>query len=183
VANNNYPQITSVTSEALQQQIRNLLPSQEGFGTDLMAQNVIVPVIDLTGAAEGSTVPQNLQTAHSFASGTSVFAQNATVTIANTAGFWRITGLMQQINNGSTAADCSITASDGLSTKTVFRSVGIGTNSDTLSQYAVDFVAFLESGDTWSAVSTNGQSPISLFVRQIADVNGNLVNPIGFTPQ
>ena len=66
MVNNNYPQITSVTSESLQAQIRALLPSQEGFGTDLMAQNVIVPVIDLTAAAEGSTVPQYLQNSVKF---------------------------------------------------------------------------------------------------------------------
>ena len=37
------PQITPITSEALQAKIRQLLPSQIGFGEDLQAQNVIVP--------------------------------------------------------------------------------------------------------------------------------------------
>ena len=46
--------ISSVTSEALQLKLRQLLPSQQGFGTDLTASNTIVPVIDLTAAAEGS---------------------------------------------------------------------------------------------------------------------------------
>ena len=47
-------EITSVTSEALQRKVRELLPSQRGFGEDLQAQNVIVPIVDLTRSAEGS---------------------------------------------------------------------------------------------------------------------------------
>ena len=99
MANNNFPQITSVTSEALQAQLRNLLPSQEGFGTDLMAQNVIVPIIDLTRAAEGSSVPQNLQTSLAFGSQTAFSANNSTVVIANTAGFYRVNGIMTCVAN------------------------------------------------------------------------------------
>ena len=83
MANNNYPQVISVTSESLQSQIRNLLPSQEGFGTDLMAQNVIVPVIDLTSAAEGSSVPEFLQRAQAFGSQTAHSVANANARYQN----------------------------------------------------------------------------------------------------
>ena len=41
-----------VTSEALQSTVRRLLPSQQGFGSDLEATNLIQPVIDLTPTAE-----------------------------------------------------------------------------------------------------------------------------------
>ena len=46
-------QLISITSEALQATIRRLLPSQQGFGEDLQASNVITPVIDVTPTAEG----------------------------------------------------------------------------------------------------------------------------------
>ena len=48
-------EIVPVVSEALEAQIRDLLPSQRGFGEDLQASNVITPIIDLTAAAEGTT--------------------------------------------------------------------------------------------------------------------------------
>ena len=50
-------QIIRITSEALQATVRRLLPSQQGFGEDLQASNVITPVIDLTPTAEGSQLP------------------------------------------------------------------------------------------------------------------------------
>jgi len=187
VANNNYPQITSVTSESLQAQIRNLLPSQEGFGTDLMAQNVIVPVIDLTAAAEGSTVPQNLQTAIAFGSQTAFSANNSTDVIANTAGFYRIFGVAssQNVSTGSSNT-ASLTMTDGLSVKTIWALTvdsSQTTNSAVISSESFDFVVFLASGESISAVSSDFLAFVKGSSRQIADVNGNLVNPLGFTPQ
>ena len=60
------PELTTVTSKTLQQKIRELLPSQMGFGTDLAAQNVIVPIVDLTATAEGQDYPEYVQTAINF---------------------------------------------------------------------------------------------------------------------
>lgn len=182
MANNNYPQITSVTSEALQSQIRNLLPSQEGFGTDLMAQNVIVPIIDLTSAAEGSSVGQNLQTALAFGSQTAFDASNAIVVIANTAGFWRITGTLETEGGSGGPRQVLLRMSDGLSTKDVF---GLGNaTSGASTGLAIDFdlTVFLRSGDSISCVAGNLTRGIGS-ARQIADVNGQLINPSGFTPQ
>ena len=63
--------ISTVTSEALQLKLRQLLPSQQGFGTDLSASDTIIPIIDLTEAAEGSDVRETLQTAIAFDGSTS----------------------------------------------------------------------------------------------------------------
>ena len=182
MANNNYPQITSVTSESLQAQIRNLLPSQEGFGTDLMAQNVIVPVIDLTSAAEGSTVGQNLQTAMAFGSQTAFSANNSTAVIANTAGFWQITAaLSMQVSASQSVA---FTMSNGLSSKTIWELIINNTSGsfDIWNNDSVDFVVFLASGESISAVASN-RAYVQGSARQIATVNGDLVNPSGFNPQ
>lgn len=184
MANNNYPQITSVTSESLQAQIRNLLPSQEGFGTDLMAQNVIVPIIDLTAAAEGSTVPQNLQTAIAFGSQTAFSANNSTAVIANTTGFWRIFAGFGLRNDSTTESSASLTMSDGLSSKTIW-DITLRRQSSDINHAAqsLDFVVFLAAGESISAVSNSTAMYINGSSRQIADVNGTLVNPSGFTPQ
>jgi hypothetical protein len=180
VANNNYPQITSITSEALQQQIRILLPSQEGFGTDLMAQNVIVPIIDLTAAAEGSSIPDYLRNALSFSSNTSFQARNSTVTIANTAGFWRIIGNVSLSTNAATKTG-KISMSDGVSTKDLLTWIGEA-NSGSMS-WSFDFNIFLESGDSITATSNDTGMVVHGSSRQIADVGGILINPIGFNPQ
>ena len=50
------PEIITVNSEELQSTIRDLLPSQSGFGSELQASNVITPIIDLTATAEGSVL-------------------------------------------------------------------------------------------------------------------------------
>ena len=182
MANNNYPQITSVTSEALQAQIRTLLPSQEGFGTDLMAQNVIVPIIDLTSAAEGSSVPQNLQTALAFGSQTSFAVNNTTTTIISNTGFFRVFG--SYVNAGSSGGftTVSFSMSDGLSSKNIWQNTIPTTSSSTLINGNYDFVVFLAAGVTVSA-QADSSSYISGSTRQIADINGALVNPSGFNPQ
>ena len=179
MANNNVPEITSVTSETLQAQIRQLLPSQQGFGNDLMAQNVIVPIIDLTAAAEGSIIGSNLQTAIAFGSQTAFDVTNTTTVIANTTGFWRIFGTYNIFENGSTAG---FSMSDGLSTKTVWNQRTISGNS-TGFYGDYDFIVFLASGESISAVSNGEFVNMSGSVRQIATVTGELVDPSGFIPQ
>ena len=183
MANNNYPQITSVTSESLQAQIRSLLPSQEGFGTDLMAQNVIVPVIDLTSAAEGSTVRQDLQSALAFGSQTAFSAVNQTTVIANTTGFWRIFGMATARATSGATVQCSFSMSDGLSTKTIWNQHIVASNTTFGIGTPFDFVVFLSSGESISAISNANDGVMKGSSRQIADVNGNLVNPSGFSPQ
>ena len=182
MANNNYPQITSVTSEALQAQIRTLLPSQEGFGTDLMAQNVIVPIIDLTSAAEGSTVPQYLQTALAFGSQTTFVFNNNSGVIANTTGFWRLKLNMAVTSNSGSVDNVQLRMSDGLSTKTIYEMIG-GTGATGYASIDLDFTVFLAAGESISGSTNASTTFMAGSVRQVADVNGVLVNPSGFTPQ
>ena len=177
------PQITSITSESLQSEIRRLLPSQQGFGADLQATNVIVPTIDLTAAAEGSTVPENLQTALAFGSQTSVTVNNGTATLANTAGFYQIIGAASIYFGTSVNGSVDFDLSDGLSTKEILSYNQIsGTTASTIQVINVDLTIFLRAGDSCT-VTASQLSEFAGSVRQIADVNGNLVNPAGFTPQ
>ena len=78
--------ISTVTSEALQLKLRQLLPSQQGFGTDLSASDTIIPVIDLTSAAEGSDVNETLQSALAFGSQTVFAVANTNADQANSPG-------------------------------------------------------------------------------------------------
>jgi len=80
--------ISSVTSEALQLKLRQLLPSQQGFGSDLSASDTIIPIIDLTSAAEGSDVSESLQQALAFNSITIFSETNSSSTIISITGFY-----------------------------------------------------------------------------------------------
>lgn len=179
MANNNKPEITSITSEALQAQIRALLPSQQGFGSDLMAQNVIVPIVDLTGTAEGSNVGQNLQTAFSFASVNPFVAVNSTDTVANTAGFWRIYWVAN-LSDSAATIEGEFQLFDGVSTKRLFN---IRRNANGSAAYVGEFVIFLNSGESIAAISNNVDLSLTGSAQQIADTNGTLINPAGFSPQ
>ena len=94
------PEIITVNSEALQEQIRDLLPSQSGFGSELQATNVITPIIDLTATAEGSGLPVSLQQAMSYGSQTSFSVNNTTTVVANSPGFYRIQGTLTTRTTG-----------------------------------------------------------------------------------
>ena len=176
-------EIVPVVSEALEAQVRDLLPSQRGFGEDLQASNVITPIIDLTRAAQGTTTPELLQTALAFGSQTSSTANNSTATMANTAGFWRITAGVAIVNETAAAQSASIGISDGLGTKNVYQWTVFPTAQAIGLSELADFVVFLRSGDSLTITSTSTCIYLNASVRQIADVNGTLVNPSGFTPQ
>ena len=176
-------QIINITSEALQATIRRLLPSQQGFGEDLQASNVITPIIDLTPSAEGSDVPTFLQQAISFDDATAFNVTGTATTIVSSTGFWRVIGTANLETDGTNAKNASLQLSDGLSTKNVWQlatGTGYSANRNFVSWF--DLVIFLTSGDSLIGTCT-GRSTITGSVRQIADVNGELINPTGFTPQ
>lgn len=176
-------EIVPVVSEALEAQIRNLLPSQRGFGEDLQASNVITPIIDLTPTAEGTSVPEYQAQAIAFGSQTAFSINGATTVIANSPGFYRIFGVATIKADTTTNENVGFSMSDGLSTKTIW-DMQVRNNSnqpDSVVQF--DFVVFLASGESISGVSSAGNSYLKGSVRQIATVNGTSVNPSGFTPQ
>jgi hypothetical protein len=175
--------ISTVTSEALQLKLRQLLPSQQGFGTDLSASDTIIPVIDLTRAAEGSDVSEYLQTALAFGSVTNFKAANGTDVIANTAGFYRIFGAVSTIAGPAPGLSGKIQMSDGTSTKDIYEIAETYTGTSGWNAINFDFTVFLASGESISAISSVDRVIIAGCSRQVADVNGELTNPVGFTPQ
>ena len=175
--------ISTVTSEALQLKLRQLLPSQQGFGTDLSASDTIIPIIDLTAAAEGSDVPQYLQTALAFGSQTAFSAANSTDVVANTAGFWRVVGTGTNGTDSSGNNTVSFQLTDGATTVIAWKFDFGGTSTVYSAGVSFDLTFFLASGITLNAVSNEGVSVLAGSARQVADINGTLVQPVGFTPQ
>lgn len=178
-------QVKTINSEALEAAYRSLTPAQDGFTEDLMASNTIIPILDLTADAGGGSSPEYLQTALAFGSQTAFNVQNTTTVIANTAGFYRVFGV-SSTNNKSTDGTNSFSMSDGLSSKTIWsHSLEAAASTDAVDNTSIefDFTVFLRSGDSLSAISDKNYGIISGSTRQVADVNGVLVNPVGFTPQ
>jgi hypothetical protein len=171
------PEIITVNSESLQTQIRDLLPSQNGFGSELQASNVITPIIDLTAAAEGSTVGVDLQQALSFGSQTAFSVINTTTTLVNSTGFYRVFGTSMARAGSSGTASCRLTLDDGASTKDIYlHLVPAGISSSLI----FDFIVFLAAGQLLSATTDTVNCNISGSTRQIATGSGTLVNPNGF---
>lgn len=166
------PEIITVNSEALQTTIRDLLPSQRGFGSELQATNVITPIIDLTATAEGSALPSFLQTALAFGSQTAFDAYGTTTTLANSPGFYRIFGAIY-CGTTSTSQEISFDLNDGSSTKKILGFSALG-------QLTIDYGVWLGPGESIETTSPNDNFRFRGSVRQIADSTGALINPNGF---
>ena len=174
------PEIITVNSEALQTQIRDLLPSQNGFGSELQASNVITPIIDLTAAAEGSGLPTNLQSALSFGSNTEFDVSNTTTQILNSPGFYRIVAVSTLEQEGGNR-EIKIQLSDGLGAKDVWQHImPASTAADGVTSVNVDIVVWLRAGDTCSVTTNDTAGRIAGSHRQIATGDGTLVQPVGF---
>lgn len=174
-------QIINITSEALQATIRRLLPSQQGFGEDLQASNVIQPIIDLTPTAEGSVLPTYLQTAFGFGSNTTNQVVGTTTTMVNSPGFFRFFGSVNVQESGGAAAIGNITVSDGATDKILYE-IDMQTSSTGLYFHETfDFTVFLRAGDEVKCFSNASNVEFTVTHRQVATVTGELVNPGGFT--
>ncbi len=173
-------QIKSITSEALEATVRNLLPSQQGFGEDLQAQNVIVPIIDLTPTAEGSQLREYLQRAISFTDNTYFSSRNSTDNLANSPGFWQIVGTAHTFVDATTDGVFSFQVNNGLAFNTLWQGFHRPQSPDTATAVPFDLIVFLDTGETLQA-STSTNASLRGSYRQVADRYGNIVNPTGFT--
>jgi len=175
-------QLINITSEALQATIRRLLPSQQGFGEDLQATNVVTPIIDLTPSAEGSVLPSELQQAMAFDSQTAYAVQNGSQTIINSPGFYRVFGSCNLDYNNTTTLIGKFVMSDGVSTKNLIQYVAIAP-ADAAQIIPHDFIVFAQAGETLTVDSNGSRCIMHGSTRQIATVNGDLINPAGFVFQ
>jgi len=175
-------QVTTVTSEALQAKVRQLLPSQQGFGEDLQASNVILPIIDLTETASGSLLRQDLQIASGLTD-TSFTVTNATSTLVTGTGFYLINYYLMVRSATSVARDADISVTDGSSTKKIIQVASGAGISGGIYDNSGSVVIFLRSGESITATAIDTASFVVGSLRQIADINGNLINPTGFTAE
>ena len=167
-------QIKPVNSESLQATIRRLLPSQSGFTEDLQASNVITPVVNVTPTAEGSQLPDYLQTALTR-DGTTIFGVNNTTTaVASSPGFYI---LRAQAYVGATG-NINVHILEGGISYTFWALNGAISGAQTTH---INFTVFLNTGETLRLTSNNTNGEFYGYAYQIADRYGKLNNPTGFT--
>ena len=168
-----------IKSQSLEDKVNQLLPSQGGFqpGVDLSASTTIIPIVDLTESAEGSNLREDLQTAFSFTGATEFNVSGATTDVVSTPGFYRVFGTLIIRFNGGAAEEAFIQITDGATTKKIFAYVipSAYNSEEFATQY--DFNVFLKAGDRLQVESLDSNSTLRGVVRQLADINGNLINP------
>lgn len=177
------PELAQVTSNTLESQIRALLPSVSGFGSRLGAQNVIVPVVDLTPTAEGSVLRTDLQTALAFGSQTAFKVSNTTTTLISNPGFYRVFGTASGFTN-TPANESEFILSDGVTDKVIW---SINSTSAPSAPGAgpfapFDFICFIGLDESLKGKTDSANFFLGGSTRQIADSNGEFVSPSGFTP-
>lgn len=167
----------TINSSAIESKINQLLPSQGGFGAgvDLSASTMVIPIVDLTETAEGSDVREDLQTAFSLTSISAFDVKNTTSTIINNTGYFRIFGAYSGLHaGGAISGNFSIT--DGTTTKQIIEYKSFA-GADGALINTFDFTVFLQAGDSVTATTDTANAQLTGNTRQIADINGNLVDP------
>ena len=163
-----------IKSTTLEDKVNQLLPSQGGFqaGVDLSASTTIIPIVDLTESAEGSNVRADIQTALSFDKCTTFKANGATITPITSTGYFRVFGIYQALSGSPIGR---IIVNDGTSDKNLIEYIQLGTSGIINEQF--DFVVFLPAGHSLKIEVTTADGVINGNFRQIADINGVLINP------
>ncbi len=175
-------QVKSIQNESLESTYRALTPSQDGFTQDLMASNTIIPIIDLTSSASSTGTPEYLQRAYSTATGTVSVNGTTPVNIVTNTGFWQIQlNLAADTSAGSPLEMAAVEIFDGTTSYDVWR-VFRGVAGGDSAFLTGSFVVFINSGNSLRA-TTHASNQMDVTFSQVADINGVLVNPQGFTPQ
>lgn len=169
----------TIKSQDIEDKINQLLPSQGGAGAgiDFSASTMVIPIIDLTETAEGSALRQDLQTAFTHANSNTFEVTNTSATVINTTGFWRIVGVSYLLfNNADIKSEVFI--NDGATSKRVWgHRTRNGATAQGDSTATLDLIVKTEAGDSIIVSSSSLNGNFIGQIRQIADVNGNLINP------
>ena len=170
----------TIKSDAIENKIEQLLPSQGGFGAgvDFSASTMVVPIVDLTETAEGSALRQDLQSCFSLTSSTAFSVISTTSTLINTTGYFRIFGT-SYLQSRTTDVSNVIEITDGTTTKALFNHSLAGTSVNLNSSQNYDFLALIKAGESITATATGSANlaRIQGVTRQIADLAKNLIDP------
>tara|TARA_R110000751_G_C13756284_1_gene478782 strand:+ start:1273 stop:1779 length:507 start_codon:yes stop_codon:yes gene_type:complete len=162
----------TINSPTIESTINDLLPSQGGYGAgiDFSASTMIIPIIDVTPAADGSGVlREDLQRSFGFTDTTAFsVGPSATTTIISTTGYWRI-HYTCVINANANAV---IRINDATTTKSLVTFGGFVSSA----VYEDEIEVFLSAGK-FISIYTEANTRIQGAFKQIADISGTLSTP------
>ena len=170
----------TIKSQDIEDKINQLLPSQGGFepGVDFSASTMVIPTIDLTEAAEGSALRQDLQRSLSLTSITTFSVSNTTSTVLNTTGYYLFELVIFGTSVAAGNSTGTIAITDGISSKNIrtykFEDQGTTTPQPNITD---KFDVLLTAGDSIAVTTDRTDMTITGIFRQIADLSKNLVNP------
>jgi hypothetical protein len=169
--------------EAIEEDLNSNFPSQGQGNPPLYysLSEVVVPTYSINTVAEGSSLPESLQQAWDSSTGNQLVSGASNVSLITNTGFWLV-DLNYSGNplNVSTQADIEIF--DGTTRKPIWRVTETASAQSTGAFIAESrFVVFLRTGDSLRANVPTANRALDVWYRQIATVNGQLVNPLGFS--
>ena len=162
------------------------------MGFDLTGSSQIVPIVDLTEAARGTQLRQDLSRARDSSIQAVTLTQGTTYpyTLTSTGGFYAINYVFSFFNNSGVAAEGvegNLQLFDGTSATDFDRFNIQGSNNNSTPVYANDVDVFVRAGDSlrvnFTGIDANEFFAFCLTFRQIADIYGNLTDPLGFQIQ
>ena len=167
----------TINSSNIESKINQLLPSQGGFGAgvDFSASTMVIPIVDLTETAEGSSLRQDLQTAFDLNVTTFDISNSTGTTIINTTGYYRFFGSGTPLIATATAT-VIIDITDGTTTKNLYNTNTMRNLSNAGSNVGpfFDFIVRIDAGQSVRGTASNSSLRLSGIAKQIADINGNL---------
>ena len=167
-------------SEDFQRAFRNQFPSQTSTGRDLHVSDVVIPIVDFTPTASGASLPLELRQAVNSATVTARFNDFSTVnsSLIADSGFFYVDFFC---NTDSAHAEIALKSYDGTTASTIATYDVNGTNN-----INDKFVFFNRVGyelQVGAFKSTGTRADMNFNITPVADVNGNLTNPLGYSPQ
>tara|TARA_R100000808_G_scaffold19311_1_gene41962 strand:+ start:150 stop:659 length:510 start_codon:yes stop_codon:yes gene_type:complete len=167
---------TPFVSEEFQKAFRNRFPGQVSSGRDLHVSDTIIPIVDFTPTASGTNLPTTLQFCRNISTTITNLSGSSSGDLSSTLGFIGLD--LQFVTDGSNNyLEMYITnVSTGVN-NTFVTLIG---NADTTEQ----IVYYVPSGyKTTYALGGGGTHSAVAILTPLADVNGNIIQPSGYSPQ
>jgi len=162
--------------ENFQRAYRNTFPSQTSSGRDLHVSDVVIPVVDFTPTTSGTSIPFDLLSSLNLNTTKFTITSGVDTTIITNTGFFRCNFNFQ----GSAAASGTIAfTNDGGTTRTEVELMECN-NTIEYTRFIFNRVGFTT---LFATSSVTGSNPVTVSVTPVADVNGNLLQPNGYSPQ
>lgn len=173
-----------IVNPTLEQQVATLLPSVAGYGGNLRSTNTIIPIVDLTTAAEGSTLPEALNNAWDFATAFTS-TNNTTNDIITNTGFYKVAYQYrdENVTNNAVTILARLYIDDGSSEATIWQMSSVNSTSanETVATQNGELYVFLNSGQTLKAFTSSTRSVLNVSSRQVASKDGTTTQPLNFS--